>query len=230
MYRRLHISHQYAIGLLLLTASTGAIDAVSYIALDKVFTGNMTGNVLFIGFALVGIDDIPLLNNVVALLGFIVGSIISGRIVGRGHPVHLPRRSMWTLVVSGVIIFLLAGIWLASGPMPSWLLLIVTGVLAAVMGTQVTAIKPIGNSDVTTIVVTNTLANLARDSRWGGGSSQAWLHRVLAVVAMGAGAALGAWVIVVANGAVALAIAGGVFALGAAALAIVSERHDGAPA
>ena len=48
----LPVGHHFVTGLLLLTASTGCIDAVSYLALDKVFTGNMTGNVLFIGFSL----------------------------------------------------------------------------------------------------------------------------------------------------------------------------------
>jgi uncharacterized membrane protein YoaK (UPF0700 family) len=64
--------------LLLLTVSTGVIDADSYLALDHVFTGNMTGNVLFIGFALVGVAGIPFLNNAVALLGFVAGTIVGG--------------------------------------------------------------------------------------------------------------------------------------------------------
>ncbi|MDQ1570755.1 MAG: hypothetical protein QOF79_1429, partial [Actinomycetota bacterium] len=80
--RSLPVEHRYTAGLLLLTASTGVIDADSYLALDHVFTGNMTGNLLFIGFALVGVAGIPFANNSIALLGFIVGSIVSGRIVG----------------------------------------------------------------------------------------------------------------------------------------------------
>jgi hypothetical protein len=38
--------------LLALTAVTGFVDAVSYVALGHVFTANMTGNVVFIGFAM----------------------------------------------------------------------------------------------------------------------------------------------------------------------------------
>lgn len=55
----LPVGHHFVAGLLMLTASTGCIDAVSYLALDKVFTGNMTGNVLFIGFSLVGAGNTP---------------------------------------------------------------------------------------------------------------------------------------------------------------------------
>ncbi len=46
-------------GLLLLTLATGVVDAVSYLTLDQVFTGNMTGNVLFVGFAATGAGGIP---------------------------------------------------------------------------------------------------------------------------------------------------------------------------
>ena len=37
--------------LLLLSATTGLVDAVSVLGLGKVFTANMTGNVVFLGFA-----------------------------------------------------------------------------------------------------------------------------------------------------------------------------------
>ena len=37
--------------LLILTAVTGVVDAVSILALGRVFVANMTGNVVFAGFA-----------------------------------------------------------------------------------------------------------------------------------------------------------------------------------
>jgi uncharacterized membrane protein YoaK (UPF0700 family) len=194
----------FVLGLLLLTASTGAIDAVSYLALDKVFTGNMTGNVLFLGFALVGVDDIPFLNNAIALLGFVAGSMLGGRIVGRGHAKALPHRSGWLLGASAAVAFALTAVWLLLGELPEPLLLTVTFLLAAAMGAQVAAVKPIGNSDITTVVVTNTLANLSRESRLGGGHGQPWVQRLLAVIAMGVGAAIGAGLVVAAGGAWAL--------------------------
>ena len=220
---RFPAEHRYTAGLLLLTVSTGTIDAVSYLALDRVFTGNMTGNVLFIGFALVGVAGIPLLNNVVALLGFISGSIISGRIVGLSHPKGLPAVSAITLAAGAAIAVVLAGIWLAVTDLPEWGLLVVTFVLANVMGAQVTAVKPIGNSDVTTIVVTNTVANLARESRLGGGAGQRWLPRLLAVVAMGAGAAIGAGIVGTLGGPFALLAAAVIFSLGALTLFLTSR-------
>jgi len=222
---RLPVEHRYTAGLLLLTMSTGAIDAVSYLALDRVFTGNMTGNVLFIGFALVGVAGIPLLNNVVALLGFITGSIISGRVIGRGHPKGLPATSATTLVVGAAVIVALGVTLLLSTDLPEWALLVVTFLLATAMGGQVSAVKPIGNSDVTTIVVTNTVANLARDTRLGGGSNKNWAPRLLAIVAMFLGAAVGAGLVNVAGGAVALLAAAAIFTAGTVTLIITSRSR-----
>jgi len=218
-------------GLLLLTASTGAIDAVSYLALDRVFTGNMTGNVLFLGFALMGVGGIPFVNNLVALAGFIAGSILGGRLVGRGHAAgSLPRGSLIGLVGGAVALVVLTITWLASGTLGEPVLLVVTALLAVVMGTQVSAVKPIGNSDITTIVVTNTIANLARDSRLGGGHGQRWVQRLLAIVCMGLGAVVGAGAISLAAGAVSLALATGIFAAAVVVLGLAarSARKDAA--
>jgi Protein of unknown function (DUF1275) len=40
--------------LLVLTVVTGVVDAISILALGRVFVANMTGNVVFAGFAIVG--------------------------------------------------------------------------------------------------------------------------------------------------------------------------------
>lgn len=188
----LPVGHHFVAGLLLLTASTGCIDAVSYLALDRVFTGNMTGNVLFIGFSIVGAGTAPLLNNIIAIIGFVVGSMVGGRIVGRSARTGLPWSSRGILIGGAVLILAAAIYWLIVQSLSHPALLVVTAVLAFVMGAQVAAVKPVGNSDVTTIVVTNTLANLARDSRLAGGKGANWFPRIAAILAMGIGAAIGA--------------------------------------
>ena len=40
--------------LLILTAVSGVVDAVSILSLGRVFVANMTGNVVFVGFAIAG--------------------------------------------------------------------------------------------------------------------------------------------------------------------------------
>lgn len=216
--------HHYTLGLLVMTASTGSIDAVSYLALDRVFTGNMTGNVLFLGFGLVGVGGIPFLNNSVALLGFLVGLIVGSRIIGRNRAKGLPLSSRWVLGAGAALIIAVAAFWLAARSLDHVALLAVTTLLAMVMGSQVSAVKPIGNTDVTTIVVTNTLVNLARDSHLAGGKGENWLPRFGAVVAMGVGAAIGAGIVGWFGGPWALLGSAVIFSLGTLTLVWASRR------
>ena len=72
------------LGLMLaLTFSTGVADAVGYLGLDKVFTGNMTGNVVILGMAIAGADDLPVVGPLIALFTFMVGAAIGGRVLRR---------------------------------------------------------------------------------------------------------------------------------------------------
>src|SRR6266850_3267130 len=50
-----------------LTATTGIVDAVSYLALGHVFTANMTGNVVFLGFAIARAKDLSVARSSTAL-------------------------------------------------------------------------------------------------------------------------------------------------------------------
>ena len=60
--------------MLALTFATGIIDAVGYLGLDRVFTGNMTGNVVVLGMALAGGNGLPVVGPLVALAGFVAGA------------------------------------------------------------------------------------------------------------------------------------------------------------
>jgi len=87
-----------------LTLATGVVDAVSVLALGRVFVANMTGNVVFVGFALAGVPDFSLLASVVALLGFLAGAFVGGRL-GRRH-----THRAWALAVATVLIGLVAAV------------------------------------------------------------------------------------------------------------------------
>jgi uncharacterized membrane protein YoaK (UPF0700 family) len=127
----------YLVGLFALTVATGVVDAVSYLALDHVFTGNMTGNVLFIGFGLAGSGSVPLLNNAVALAGFLLGAMVAGRVVrDRTNETRLPTPHLLLLTGTAAAIIALAVTWLLLGtPAGGWLLGL-TVLLAAAMGMQ----------------------------------------------------------------------------------------------
>src|SRR6202171_263293 len=65
-----------------LTVSSGAVDAISFLALGKVFTAFMTGNIVFFGLRIAGASHAP--GGVaifVSMAAFAVGVYLSTRIV-----------------------------------------------------------------------------------------------------------------------------------------------------
>src|SRR6478609_8362638 len=73
--------------LVCLTVVTGLVDAFSYLSLGHVFVANMTGNVVFLGFALAGIGEISVVASLVAVLTFALGATVGGRLAA-GRAVH----------------------------------------------------------------------------------------------------------------------------------------------
>ena len=69
--------------LLALTATTGFVDAVSYLALGHVFTANMTGNVVFLGFAVAKVPELSIARSGAALGAFVIGAALGGRLAAR---------------------------------------------------------------------------------------------------------------------------------------------------
>src|SRR5439155_16137872 len=69
--------------LLALTAVTGFVDAVSYLALGHVFTANMTGNVVFLGLSMAAAPGLSIGRSGAALGAFAIGATIGGRLAAR---------------------------------------------------------------------------------------------------------------------------------------------------
>jgi uncharacterized membrane protein YoaK (UPF0700 family) len=86
------LRHPLTLMLLALTFSTGTVDAVSYLGLGRVFTANMTGNVVLLGFGIAGAGGLPILAPIVSMAAFTVGSGIGGALARRlatRHPTHI---------------------------------------------------------------------------------------------------------------------------------------------
>ena len=180
------------LGLMLaLTFSTGVIDAVGYLGLDKVFTGNMTGNVVILGMALAGADGLPILGPVIALVLFMAGAAVSGRAL-RGKPGGWSSLNSGLFFAVGVVLLAAALVAFLVVDRPEWLSYVITGALGLAMGMQAGAARHIGVADVTTVVVTSTIVGLAFDSVFGGGGNKNWARRLLAIVLIGLGAVVGA--------------------------------------
>lgn len=178
--------------MLVLTFTTGVIDAVGYLGFDKVFTGNMTGNVVILGMALAGGDDLPILGPFLALVGFMVGAAVGGRVLKDARAAWTHRTTVLFASVGLVTLTLAILILVIGEHPPEWVGIIVTTLLGAAMGTQAATARFIAVKDVTTVVVTSTITGLAADSALGSGKRGASARRFWAVVLILAGAALGA--------------------------------------
>jgi uncharacterized membrane protein YoaK (UPF0700 family) len=178
--------------MVLLTFGTGVVDAAGYIGLHKVFVANMTGNVVFIGLGLAGTADLPVVRSLIALAGFAAGALLGGRYQrGLDPQERIPRRTV--LLLSAVAV-LLGGLTVAFAIRiySGWGLEVATAVFAIAMGLQAAAARRLAVTDVSTVVITSTLASLAADSRLAGGPRTRQLRRLGAVLAMLLGACAGA--------------------------------------
>ena len=177
--------------MLALTFGTGLVDAVGYLGLDRVFTGNMTGNVVILGMALIGGTGLPLLGPLVALGGFVLGAALGGRVLRRAEHAWT-RRTTTLLALVGLLVLALAALLLVVADPTEPVLLVVTGVLGGAMGLQAATARFIAVKDVTTVVVTSTLTGLAADSVLGSGKGGGTGRRLAAVVLITLGALSGA--------------------------------------
>jgi uncharacterized membrane protein YoaK (UPF0700 family) len=179
--------------LYLFTSVTGLVDAVSYIALGHVFTANMTGNIVLLGFALAGVPGLSALRSLAALAAFLVGALIGGRLATTLAPLSSNR---WRITAFGSEALFLLGATLASigfvsGPNSTRLYAVII-LTALAMGLRNATVRKIGQADLTTTVLTLTITGLAADSSFAGGSNPRWQRRVMSILFMFAGALVGA--------------------------------------
>jgi uncharacterized membrane protein YoaK (UPF0700 family) len=191
--------------LLLLTVVTGLVDAVSILRLGRVFVANMTGNVVFTGFALTGAPGFSLSASLFALAGFMAGAAIGGALAARaGHD-----RALLLLAAAGAEVILVAAalaVAAAAGVLSGAPRDILAALLAVAMGIQNAAARRLAVPDLTTTVLTMTLTGIAADLR-ARHHGPALLRRLLAVATMLAGAAAGAWLVLWVSPAAALGLA-----------------------
>jgi uncharacterized membrane protein YoaK (UPF0700 family) len=180
------------LGLMLaLTFTTGIVDAVGYLGLDRVFTGNMTGNVVILGMALVGGTGLPVLGPVLALAAFMAGAAVGGRVL-RSDAHAWTARHTWLFAGVGLVVLAAAVPAVLVGTPSRSLQYAITASLGLAMGCQAATARHIAVKDVTTVVVTSTITGLASDSVLGRGEGQPWQRRAGAIALIGLGALTGA--------------------------------------
>jgi uncharacterized membrane protein YoaK (UPF0700 family) len=213
--------------MLALTFGTGVIDAVGYLGLDRVFTGNMTGNVVILGMALTGADGLSVVGPLLALAGFMSGAALAGRVLRDGDSSWGPRTT-GLLGAVAVVMLTVGAVLLSTGTLARPAEIAVTTVLGAAMGMQAATARFVAVKDVTTVVVTSTITGLAADSFLGARTGAGTSRRVAAVALILAGAATGALLLRWHLGAGPVTV-GLIVAVVAAAGRFHASRHVAAP-
>ncbi|MFE0704184.1 YoaK family protein [Streptomyces sp. NPDC058872] len=164
--------------LLVLTFVSGLVDAASFLGLDRVFVSNMTGNVVFLGFALSGVSELSALSSTVAVAGFLAGAVAGGAWRREAEP-----GGLFPLLVAAQAL----GVALAlTAEAAGWGRYAVLVPLACGMGLQNAVVHRLGLPDLTTTVMTRALTGLAADR-----PGPAAVRRGVSVVVLAAGALTG---------------------------------------
>jgi uncharacterized membrane protein YoaK (UPF0700 family) len=204
--------------LVLLTCLTGVVDAVSYLKFGHVFVANMTGNIVFLGFAIAGAGGLSAITSLVAIGSFLLGAALSGYLgahngAHRGRLLRAACILQFTLILAATIVALAVGEPLSSASRYALLV-----PLALAMGVQNAAAQRLAVPELTTTVLTRTLTGLASEASFLGGPGAKPGRRGLAVSAMLLGAIAGAALVLKVSIAAPLALAGAiVLAVGIAA-------------
>jgi uncharacterized membrane protein YoaK (UPF0700 family) len=172
--------------LFVLTFVTGLLDAVTYLGLGHVFAANQTGNVIVLGFALVGAGQISVTASLASFASFVLGAAFSGWTTPRLERA-IPN---WTRVMFALEAGLLGVAAVLSALSPE-LATPVVSILAFAMGMRNVTLQHLGHGTVSTTVLTSTLASLAGSGLMHG-NWQVVRPRLGAVVAMLLGAVAGA--------------------------------------
>ena len=194
MWKALTVDSILPYALLGMTAVTGLVDAVSFLSLGHVFTANMTGNIVLLAFASTGVPQVSLARSITALLGFLAGALVGGRIMAGANTVTQLRAASSVFALE--IVFLAGatlaalGYSLVSSPHFLQLYAMIT-FTAIAMGMRTAAVRKLAVPDMTTTVLTLTITGIAADSSLARGTNPRLQRRIAAVVAMFAGAALG---------------------------------------
>ncbi|MDF0374672.1 YoaK family protein [[Kitasatospora] papulosa] len=178
--------------LLALTVVTGLVDAFSYLLLGHVFVANMTGNVVFMGFALAGAPGFSTFASGVALASFAAGALAGGVTVHLARA-HRGRQLLHALCVQTAFVIAALVVTLISGaPYTGGVRFALIVLLGVGLGVQNAAALALGVPDLTTTVLTRTLTGAVSDSTLARGPGSRAGRRVLSAAAMLTGAFAGA--------------------------------------
>ena len=184
--------------LVCLTFGTGAVDAISFLGLGRVFTAMMSGNIVLLGLAVGSSAGPEAVRSAVSLVVYALGVFAASRLI-RNPTSNPTKSSVWP---AGLTMALVCGAVAQAGVLAGWLGAsghpndvfkgVLVGFSALAMGLQGGAVARLGVSGVTTTYVTGTLTGLIGGLAVRSGTQRELARRAVVLVALLVGAACGA--------------------------------------
>lgn len=146
-----------------LAVTSGATDAIGFLALGSAFTSVMTGNMVLFGIAVAHGDLLALGLTATAIASFVTGAAVGARVAGNPEPgdTHWPTAITRALGVELAAFTVFAAAWWATGSAPSPAVqLPLLALNAAALGLQSSAIQRFGVSGLSTTYLTGTLTSV----------------------------------------------------------------------
>jgi uncharacterized membrane protein YoaK (UPF0700 family) len=151
--------------LAVLALSAGSVDALSWLALGKVFSAFMTGNLVFIAVGLSSHDSVLALHAAIAVCAFGAGAWATAAVMTPEQPgVLWPARVTVALVACAAVQLAFWGVWLAVSGHPGSTLVVLLALSAFAMGGQTATAVALGVHAVFTTASTATWAVLVGDA------------------------------------------------------------------
>jgi uncharacterized membrane protein YoaK (UPF0700 family) len=169
--------------LVALTVASGAVDAISYFGLGKIFSAFMTGNIVFLGFGIAEIEGPDVEPVICAISMFAAGSYLGLRIATQ----HSRKSGPWPPAMTVLLVLIATAegaflvVWLAAGGHPPTKVCDVLIILFSLaMGIQTAAVRSLGVQGVFTTAGTFTLVAFA--GTFAGSRSRAEMPRLAGVL------------------------------------------------
>ena len=170
--------------LVALTVASGAVDAISYFGLGKIFSAFMTGNIVFLGFGIAEIEGPDVVPVIFAISMFAAGSYLGLRIATQ----HSRKSGPWPPAMTVLLVLIATAegaflvVWLAAGGHPPTKVCdVLITLFSLAMGIQTAAVRSLGVQGVFTTAGTFTLVAFA--GTFVGSRSRAEMPRLAGVLA-----------------------------------------------
>ncbi len=182
--------------MVLLAATSGALDALGFLALGGVFASVMTGNLVLLGLGIGSRNGGLLSHAVVAVSAYTLGVAVGAGLTRGGAPVDIPGWSRKLHVVIAVELGLLVvftGGWeLVRSRSSSPAQLVLIALAATAMGLQGAAMRVSTRNRLSTTYLTGTLTGIVAGLAGGGRLGGEWMGVAVLGAALAGAAVAGA--------------------------------------